>query len=118
MRVGVKLRAKEEFHERIGITDTHGVYEHVARAEHQSFEDNCNRGKSLPKHGEARVILRFEPFPATWKLDKCQPYWTYLQPEAVFNMLKNRHRLLVRPRVYDDIEVIELALLYGLYGLV
>ena len=93
--VGVQLRAKEEFHERIGITDTHGVYEHVARAEHQGFEDNSNRGKSLPKHREARVILRFELFPATWKLDKCQPNGTYLQPEAVLHMLEYSHRLLV-----------------------
>lgn len=59
MRVGVQLRPKEEFHERIGITDTHGVYENVARAEHQGFEDNCYRSKSLPKHSEARIILRF-----------------------------------------------------------
>ena len=59
MRIRIQPRPKEEFYERIGITDTHSVYENVAGAEHQGFENHCNRRKSLPKHGEARIIVWF-----------------------------------------------------------
>lgn len=106
MCVGVQFRTEEKLHKGISIADTHGVDEDVTWAEHQSLENNCDGGESLPHHGETWIVLRLKSSPAAWQPHKSQSDWTDLQPKPVLYVVEDLHRFFVRSGVYHNTELV------------